>query len=114
MGLRCARARVVLAVSLGMTSKTWLAGKSYEYVGAEHLYDQKNHEEISPRNLRRCDTCDLIGVDIYTTHQNKYKRIVCESGEDALGNLFASPFLRNVKNSLTCFKNSKYNFSQEI
>ena len=83
-------------------------------MGAEHSHNQKTAEEYSEETLCRSGTCNIIGVDISTKCHEEYGRRVRSSGEDALGNLFASPFPRNVKISITHHRNSKYNVGQEI
>ena len=54
----------------------------------------------------------MVLLVIQTRHK-EYRRRVCGIGEDYLGNIFASTFLRKVKNSLAHCRNSNYNIDKK-
>ena len=52
-------------------------------------------------------------MDISVTRHLGHEGCVLGSGEDNLGELFASPFLRKDKNPLAHIRSSKYNADQD-
>ena len=88
--------------------------RAYADVGEKCQHDQKNRGEISPGELRCSDMCNPIRVYISPTRHMGHGRRVRESGENDLGNLFASSFLRKDENPLIHRTRSKYNSGQEI
>ena len=75
---------------------------------------RKNRGEISPVELHCCGTYNPIKVDIYTTHHLGHGGCVHGSGENDLGNLFASSFPHKDKKPLTHRRNYKYDSNQGV
>ena len=57
--------------------------------------------------------CNQIRVDIYTTRHLGHRGCISGSGENDIGNFFASYFLHKDKILLTHRRSSKYNYGQE-
>ena len=90
-----------------------MAERAYAGVGEEHQHDKRNRGEISSGELRRSGTCNPTRVDISTSRHLGHERRVHWSGENDLGNLFLSSFLRKDENPLTHRRIYKYNAGQE-
>ena len=76
--------------------------------------DHQNSREISPGYLHPSDLCNPNRMNIFATHDKRYRTCVNRSGEVSSGNLLASYFLQTIVISSTHHRNLKYNDGQEV
>ena len=67
-----------------------------------------------PGNLRHDGPCNTIGVDIFTTCEEKHGVCDCRSGEDSSGSFFALPLPQKIEIYPAHRRNFMYDAGQEI